>query len=60
MHIDTYIFGDTVLSVKFNINNGTHSVVEITCNNKVVFEGCYKDCLKYCEDRDIGYLESLL
>lgn len=39
--------------------NGRHHVIEEYANWEVVFSGHYEQCVAYCENREIDYLDSL-
>lgn len=40
--------------------NGTFHVIEEYEGFETVFTGSYKDCLDYCESRQIDYAESVI
>lgn len=38
---------------------GTHHVLDSYENYESVYSGFFEDCIKYCENMEIEYLESL-
>lgn len=40
--------------------NGTHHVIEAYEDYNTVFTGKIEDCLTYCKNREIAYMESII
>ena len=58
MTADNIWLGNNELLIRFR--NGTHVVLEKYEDYEVVFTGKYDECVRYCKDREIAYLESII
>ncbi len=58
MFIKNFWLGSNELVILFH--NGTHHVKEKFENWKTVFSGNIEKCLKYCENRENRYMESII
>lgn len=55
---ENFWLGDNELVVVFR--GGTFYVVDSYENYNTVFSGHFEDCLEYCKNREIDYLESVI
>lgn len=55
--LKNYWLGSQELVIVYR--GGTHHVLDSYENYESVYSGFYKDCIKYCENMEIEYLESL-
>lgn len=58
MYVQNYYVGGNQMVIVYR--EGTHHVLEEYEDYEIVFTGTFAQCLEYCDQRNLKYLESTI